>query len=91
MVRKMKVYPVPDDQSVLARRKRLYRDGSCPIHDAAMGQVDGWFYDDEWGKYTIIGCDRNGCKVQAKAFSSDGPWQLLEEHEHLLEKDEHLP
>lgn len=91
MARKTKVYPVPADQSVEARKQRLYRDGSCPIHDAAMGQVDGWYYDDEWGKYTLIGCDRNGCKVMAKAFSFYGPWELLEEHAHLLEEEATTP
>lgn len=63
MASKTKVSPVPTDQYVEARKKRLYRDGSWPIHDVAMGQIDSWFYDDEWGKYTLIGCNRNGCKV----------------------------
>jgi hypothetical protein len=86
MVRKTKVYPEPADQSARARKARLYSDGSCPIHDTGMGQIDGWYYDDEWGKYTIVGCATNGCKVAAKAFSAHGPWELLEEHAHLLEE-----
>lgn len=81
------MHAVPEDQSVTARKSRLFRSGCCPIHDAAMGQVDGWYYDDEWGKYTIVGCDRNGCEVKAKAFSASGPWELLPEHAHLLADD----
>lgn len=85
MARKAKIYPVPADQSVAARKGRLY-SGSCPIHDLEMSQVDGWYYDDQWGDYTIVGCDRNGCKVAAKAYSFRGPWKLLDEHAHLLEE-----
>lgn len=54
-----------------------------------MGQVDDdWFQDDPWGEYTIVGCDRYSCTVQAKAFSFLGPWELLPQHAHLVEPPE---
>ena len=49
-----------------------------------MSQADTWYYDDPWGKYTIVACDRNGCTVQAKAFAQSGPWELLTPYDHLL-------
>ncbi|MFO1305610.1 MAG: hypothetical protein U1F54_17925 [Burkholderiales bacterium] len=53
-----------------------------------MSQEDGWYEGDPWGDYTIIGCSRNACTVQAIAFSFMGPWELLPPHAHLLEPQE---
>jgi len=83
-----KKYPVFADQSLPARKLRLYRHGGCPIHGGFMGQVDSWYEDDRWGAYTVVGCDRYSCTVQAKAFSFSGPWELLPQHAHLLEPPE---
>jgi len=79
-----KAYPVPADQSVEARKSRFYENGGCPVHGGVMGQTDGWYEDDPWGNYTIVGCDRNSCTFAAKAFSLKGPWEALPQHAHLL-------
>ena len=77
---------------------RLFRlsEGRCPVHGYWMPQVDGWYYSDtgeryywpedaeDMGMYTIVGCPRKDCGIQAIAFSLDGPWELLEEWEHLV-------
>lgn len=84
---KNKIHSVPADQSLAARRKRFYQDGGCPIHGVAMGQSDGWYGDDPWGPYTIISCGRNGCPVEARAFSPEGPWDLPPEFAHLIENE----
>lgn len=80
-----KVYPVPADQSVAARKRRFYEEGGCPIHGGVMSQADGWYEDDPWGPYTIVGCSRNACTVEAIAFSFLGPWELLPQYAHLLD------
>jgi len=51
-----------------------------------MSQVDGWYCDDEWGAYTVIGCSSGDCNIRAKAFLYHGPWRLFEENAHLLEE-----
>lgn len=75
---------MPADQSVAARKKRFYEHGGCPIHGGVMSQADGWYEGDSWGDYTIVGCSRNACTVEAIAFSFMGPWELLPQHAQLL-------
>jgi len=72
-----KIWPIPDDQSVAARRDRL-RTGLCPIHAMLMTQIDGWFLDDRQRKFTVVGCVLNDCRARASMYSSRGPWELLE-------------
>lgn len=81
----MKQYPVPIDQSVAARRRRLFWGYGCPIHGGVMSQDDDWYEDDPFGIYTLVACSRNNCQVRAKAYSVSGPWELLPEFAHLIE------
>ena len=81
-----KLWPIPDDQSVAARKKRFYEAGLCPIHGDQMSQVDGWFVDELRGKYTVLGCGKNGCPAKARAYSITGPWVLLPECADLIEE-----
>ncbi len=54
-----------------------------------MPQVGSWqeqiggSYDG--ADYTIVECPRRDCHIRAKAFSVDGPWELLPEWIYLLE------
>ena len=52
-----------------------------------MSQVDGWYENDEGKSYTIVGCSRNACKIVARAFSFDGPWEIDEKYINLFDKN----
>jgi hypothetical protein len=82
-----KIWPIPDDQTVTARKKRIYDEGLCPIHGEYMHQVDGWFHDEMKRKYTIIGCGKNDCPAKARMFSMIGPWELLPECANLIDEN----
>lgn len=69
-------------------RLRRMNDGRCPIHGTAMGQVDGWYYPEGEKPYTIEGCGRRDCHVRVKAYSYDGPRELMPEWAHLLKEGE---
>lgn len=73
-------------QSKQDREFRLC-EGRCPIHGGWMGQIDGW-YEEHGVSYTIVGCPRKDCDICAKAFSFDGPRELLPEFKFLLEQGE---
>lgn len=81
-----KYYQVPTDQSVAARRKRLYLYCGCPIHGGVLSQADAWYDDDPFGRYTIVACSRNDCTLEAKAYSAVGPWELPAQFAHLIEE-----
>ena len=63
-------------QNVKIRRQRLEK-GCCPTHGLWMSQIDGWYKPDSGRKYTIVGCPREDCRIRAKAYDVDGPWELL--------------
>jgi hypothetical protein len=66
-------------QSVKDRRERLSK-GCCPTHGLFMPQIEGWYRFN--GKdYTIVGCPRKGCGIRARAYSLDGPWELMKADE----------
>jgi len=63
-------------QSVKIRRQRLDK-GCCPTHGLRMSQIDGWYQPASGRQYTIVGCPRKDCRIRAKAYDVDGPWELL--------------
>lgn len=67
-------------QSVKDRRERLAK-GCCPTHGLFMSQVDGWYRLKSGKMYTVVGCPRRDCRIRAKAYSYDGPWELLRANE----------
>jgi hypothetical protein len=67
-------------QSVKERRERLAK-GCCPTHGLWMSQIDGWYQPKSGLQYTVVGCPRKNCRVRAKAYSIDGPWELLKVQE----------
>ena len=71
-------------QSSSDRLQRLAR-GCCPIHGVFMSQVDRWYVEDDGRRHTIVGCSRKDCNVRAKAYGSDGPWEVLPNFAHLFE------
>lgn len=71
-------------QSKQDREFRL-SEGRCPIHGGEMGQIDGW-YEEHGVSYTIVGCARKDCDFCAKAFSFEGPWELLPEFKFLFKQ-----
>ena len=73
-------------QSKQDRELRL-SEGRCPIHGGWMGQVDSW-YEMDGVSYTVVGCGRRDCNIRAKAYSMDGPWELMPEFEYLLQQGE---
>jgi hypothetical protein len=58
------------------RRERI-AEGCCPTHGFSMPQIDGWYSTDSGQKYTIVGCPQEDCRIRAKAYSIDGPWELM--------------
>lgn len=72
-------------QSSSDRLQRLNR-GCCPIHGIYMSQIDGWYVEDDGCHYTIVGCNRHDCKVSAKAYGIDGPWEILPDYAHLFDE-----
>lgn len=73
-------------QSKQDREFRL-SEGRCPVHGGGMGQIDGW-YEENGVSYTIVGCASKDCDICVKAFSFDGPWELLPEFQFLVEQGE---
>lgn len=66
------------------RKSRLGK-GCCPVHGLWMGQIDRW-YEQKHGKpFTYVGCPRRACKIRAKAYDIDGPWELEPEFLALLD------
>lgn len=63
-------------QSVKDRRERVEK-GCCPTHGLWMSQIDGWYRLKSGEEYTVVGCPRKDCRIRAKAYSPDGPWELL--------------
>jgi hypothetical protein len=63
-------------QSVKIRRQRLEK-GCCPTHGLSMSQIKGWYQPTSGRQYTIVGCPRGDCRIRAKAYDVDGPWELL--------------
>jgi hypothetical protein len=63
-------------QSVKIRRQRLEK-GCCPTHGLWMSQIDGWYQPTSGRQYTIVSCPREDCRIRAKAYDVDGPWELL--------------
>ena len=58
--------------------------GGCPVHGIDMSQKS---WDQNNGNpYSIVECPRNDCDIRAKAYSYDGPWELMPEFEYLLQK-----
>jgi hypothetical protein len=46
-----------------------------------MGQIDGWYQPESGRQYTLVGCPRKDCLIRAKAYSYDGPWEILSVNE----------
>jgi len=63
-------------QSVKVRRKRL-AEGCCPTHGLLMPQIGVWYKLESGRHYTIVGCPRNGCRIRARDYSVNGPWELM--------------
>jgi hypothetical protein len=63
-------------QSPTDRLHRLHQ-GRCPVHGISMPQVDSWYYPEAGRAYTVVGCPREDCSIRAKAYSIDGPWELV--------------
>ncbi len=63
-------------QSVKDRRERFAK-GLCPTHGLFMSQIDGWYHPSAGRDYTIVGCPRADCRIRARAYSYDGPWELM--------------
>ena len=77
-------------QSPADRLQRL-ATGSCPVHGIGMPQVSGWFEgygDSSELDYALVQCPRQDREITAKAFSIDGPWELLRQWQYLLEQSE---
>lgn len=79
----------PQKQSKEDRTNRL-SEGRCPVHGIWMPQVDSWHEQNggalDGAQFTIVECPRGDCHIRAKAFSIDGPWELLPEFVYLLEQ-----
>ena len=76
-----------DKKRVIADRRKRLREGRCPIHGLWMSQIDVWYYPKDGRPYTIVGCPREDCQILARAYSIDGPWELVGEFEALLDAD----
>jgi hypothetical protein len=68
-------------------RLRRFDKGLCPIHGIFMSQVDSWYKDKQGKEFTIVGCPRRNCTAQAKAYSFEGPWEILPESSYMLEEN----
>ncbi|HFG1716678.1 TPA: HNH endonuclease [Vibrio cholerae] len=74
-------------KKVEERLNRLNK-GCCPVHGGFMSQVEGWYENEQGINYTVVGCSRNACKILARAFSYDGPWEIDEKYIHLFDENE---
>ena len=73
-------------QSTQDRELRL-SEGRCPVHGGWMSQIEPW-HESDGVSYTVVGCSRRDCEIRAKAFSIDGPWELMPEYVYLLKQGE---
>lgn len=71
-------------QSLEDRAARL-KEGRCPIHGIPMTQT-GWPRRENGAVYFLVGCGRRGCGIEAKEFTSQGPWELMPEFQYLINK-----
>jgi len=73
---------MPNAKQSPADQAARLSDGRCPVHGRGLSQIEGWFTSsDDNRDFTIVGCSREGCSVEAKAFGIDGPFELLETEE----------
>ena len=77
--------------STTKKRIERFNQGCCPIHGQFMSQIDRWYGDEKGKEYTVVGCSRNACLINARAYSFDGPWRLPDEFSGLLKCDEPDP
>src|SRR5215469_232151 len=77
-------------------RRVFYLDqGNCPVHRGHAwfeeAQKAIWYLERDpvvrsthGMRYTIVTCPTEGCGIQAKKYSDDGPYLLLPEWEYIL-------
>jgi hypothetical protein len=81
-------------QAPVHRAARL-RDGRCPVHGLELLQVDGWWCPDHGPDeacpsgcrrepFTVVGCPRGDCRIEATMRSTDGPAVLSPAFAFLL-------
>ena len=71
-------------QSAFDRAKRL-SNRCCPVHGLGMSQASTALADDDGREYVLVDCPRRDCSILVKAYSPDGPFELLPEWAHLIE------
>ena len=73
-------------QSTQDRQLRL-SEGRCPIHGIWMPQIESW-HEEKGISFTIVGCPRKNCNIKVRAYSINGPWDLLPQFKYLLQQGE---